>query len=55
MAYKIQIFTVSLTAILMMAWGSTTPVSAKTPDTPAPTSTGSPTMSTMGTGGGWCC
>jgi hypothetical protein len=52
MARQIQLIIVTLMAILVMAWGSTTPVSAKTPDTPAG---GSPMVETSMTGGGWCC
>lgn len=53
MARQIQLIIVTLMAILVMAWGSTTPVSAKTADTPAQ---GSPKVeNTLSTGGGWCC
>jgi len=53
MARQIQLIIVTLAAIFVMAWGSAAPVSAKTADTAAP---GSPVVvSTMSTGGGWCC
>jgi len=53
MAQQIQLIIVTLAALLLLAWGSAAPVSARTPDTAAP---GSPVVeSTLSTGGGWCC